>query len=106
MISLSERAANEFRALLDALPEPRPRVRVFVDHRCHCGNVHFSMALEPRASDGDQEFVAAGVPFIADSEATAELPSVEIDYNDSWMQRGFTVRNKNHNCGGGHHSAG
>jgi iron-sulfur cluster assembly accessory protein len=105
MINISERASGELQKLIGSMPEPRPRVRVFIDHRCHCGKTHFSMSLEASARAGDQEFLAEGVPFVADAEAAAELPSVEIDYSDTWMQRGFTIRNMNHNCAS-HQAAG
>ena len=100
MLNLSESAASELRKTLDNLPQPRPRLRVFVDHRCHCGAVHFSMNLEHDVLEGDQQFDVAGVPFVADPETVPELSAVEIDYTQDWMRKGFTIRNTDHNCGG------
>ena len=99
MLAVTERASTELKAMLASMPEPRPLVRVFIDHRCHCGNVRFGMALAREAPDGDTEISVGGVPFVADAETVPELPLAEIGYQEGLMRRGFTIRNVNHECG-------
>jgi len=100
VLNVSELAAREFRSLLEEMAEPRPRLRVFIERRCACGNVHFSLRLEDSVRETDQEFAVEGLPFVADAETIPELPGVEIDYERDWMHQGFKVRNLNHVCGG------
>lgn len=99
-MTITERAVTELGKLLENLPEPRPRLRVFIDHRCHCGNVRFSMALDDSVQPDDQAFDVEGVPVVADPDAAAEIDAVKIDYVQDWMQQGFTIENLNHQCGG------
>jgi len=100
MLKLTESAASELKTLMDRLPEPQPRLRVYIDHRCHCGNVHFSMKLEHEISESDSEFALQGIGFVSDPDTTPELGVVEIDYARDWMREGFVIRNLNHQCGG------
>ncbi len=100
MLKVSESAAGELKALFDPLPEPQPRLRVFIDHRCHCGNVHFGMKIEDQISEYDVVFAVQGVGFVSDPDTTPELGAVEIDYTRDWMRQGFVIRNINHECGG------
>jgi Fe-S cluster assembly iron-binding protein IscA len=79
-LKLSESAAGELKTLFDRLPEPRPRLRVFIDNHCHCGNVHFNTKLEDQISGQDAIFAVQGVGFVSDPETTPELGAVEIDY--------------------------
>lgn len=100
MLKVSEVASREFESMLASMPEPRPRLRVFIERRCPCGNVHFSLSLEHSVSEADREFAVEGLPFVTDAETLSELAGVEIDYQRDWMRQGFTVRNLNHSCGG------
>ena len=99
MLNLTERAGDELRRVFEG-PDGEPgRLRVLIDHRCHCGKAHFSLALAPAALTGDTPFEVGGVPFVADVETLPELTSVEIDYIDSQWTKGFTIRNVDHQCG-------
>jgi iron-sulfur cluster assembly accessory protein len=98
MLSLTERAQEQFKVAL-AEEQESARLRVFIDHRCHCGKAHFSLALENDPSDSDTEFEEAGIPFVADADTAPELPSVEIDFVDTVWNKGFSIRNVDHQCG-------
>lgn len=100
MLTITERATAELQKVIDNLPEPRSRLRVFIDHRCHCGTVHFSMALDDNVQNDDQAFDVEGVPFVADPVTMVEIDAVAIDYAQDWMRQGFTITNVNHQCGG------
>lgn len=102
MLRLTDQAAAQLQALLASRGQDQLRLRVFLDHRCHCGASHFSMTLDDTARDGESTFEVKGIPFVADAEAAAELDAVEIDYVEDWMRKGFTIRNLNHQCGGHH----
>ena len=40
------------------------------------------------------------MPFVADAAVLPDLDAAEIDYDEDFMRRGFTVRNARHSCGG------
>ncbi len=99
MLKVTERAQEELKLALADLPSPSTRLRVFIDHRCHCGKAHFSLALEDEPSAKDTAFEAGDIPFVADAETVPELPSVEIDFVETVWAKGFTIRNVDHQCG-------
>ena len=100
MLELTELAATKLLEMHGRLTEPKPRLRVFMDHRCHCGAAHFSMALDTTSQPSDLAFEVKGLPFLADPEMVAELGAVEIDYIENLMTQGFTISNREHQCGG------
>lgn len=100
MLELTDLAATKLSELHNNLPEPKPRLRVFMDHRCHCGAAHFSMALDTTSQPSDLAFEVKDVPFLADPDMAKELDSVEIDYIENLMTQGFTISNREHQCGG------
>jgi iron-sulfur cluster assembly accessory protein len=99
MLTLTERAQKELKLVLAELESASTRLRVFIDHRCHCGNAHFSLALEDGPSVDDTVFEVGDIPFVADPEMVPELPSVEIDFVETVWSKGFTLRNLGHECG-------
>ena len=99
MLKLTEPAQKQFKAVMDSGDIGSTRLRVFIDHRCHCGKAHFSLALEDEPSVDDTAFEVGGIPFVADTETAPELPNVEIDFVETVWTKGFTIRNVNHNCG-------
>ncbi len=99
MLKLTDPAVQQFKVVIDQGELGSSRVRVFIDHRCHCGKAHFSLALDQAPATEDSFFDVGGVPFVADSETTEELPSVEIDFVETVWTKGFTIRNVNHQCG-------
>ncbi len=46
MLRLTERAQQQLKVALADGELASARLRVFIDHRCHCGKAHFSLALE------------------------------------------------------------
>jgi Fe-S cluster assembly iron-binding protein IscA len=83
MLNLTDRAQAQFNVAMDEGELGSSRVRVFIDHRCHCGKAHFSLALEEHPAAEDTSFEVGGVPFVADEDTGKELPSVEIDFAES-----------------------
>ena len=99
MLTLTEPAKQQLKAALDEGTFDGARLRVFVDHRCHCGKAHFSLALEDELAPADTAFEVGGIPFIAGPDTAPELPAVEIDFVETVWTKGFTIRNVEHQCG-------
>lgn len=99
MLSLTDPAQKQFTVALKEGELGASRVRVFIDHRCHCGKAHFSLGLEGEVPAEDTSFDVEGIPFVANEETVAELPSVEIDFVETVWTKGFTIRNVEHQCG-------
>ena len=99
MLKLTVPAQKQFKAVMDSGDIGSTRLRVFIDHRCHCGKAHFNLAIGDNQSPDDAAFEVDGIPFVADTETAPELPSVEIDFVETVWTKGFTIRNVNHNCG-------
>lgn len=92
-------AAARLQEHFEEMHRPDARVRMFIDHRCHCGKSHFTLTLDDQTRPGDQRIEVEGVPFVLDPVTSDEAHVAEIDYvRDEWHQ-GFTVRNREHNCG-------
>ena len=99
MLTLTEPAQKQLKVAMDQGEIGSSRLRVFIDRRCHCGKAHFSLPLDGDPPPEKTAFEVAGVPFVADAETIAELPSVEIDFVETVWTKGFTVRNVDHQCG-------
>lgn len=99
MLKLTDQAQKQFKTAIDEGELGPSRVRVFIDHRCHCGKAHFSLGLDNDPPIADSAFEVEGVPFVADAETADELPSVEIDFVENVWTKGFTIRNVDHECG-------
>ncbi|MEE8370416.1 MAG: iron-sulfur cluster biosynthesis family protein [Dehalococcoidia bacterium] len=99
MLSLTERAQQQFKVALAEEKQASARLRVFIDHRCHCGKAHFSLTLANDSSTDDTAFEVDDIPFVADADTVPELPSVEIDFVDTAWNKGFSIRNVDHQCG-------
>ena len=98
-IAITPTAASRLREHFEQLQRPDARVRMFIDHRCHCGKSHFTMSLQRHAEPDDLHVDVAGVPFVLDPITVEEAHLAEIDFvRDEWQQ-GFTIRNREHNCG-------
>ncbi len=99
MLTLTEPARQQLKAALDEGAFEGARLRVFIDHRCHCGKAHFSLALEEEPAPDDTAFEVGEIPFLAGPDTAPELPSVEIDFVETVWTKGFTIRNVSHQCG-------
>ena len=99
MLTVTLSAQKQFKVAMESREISDARLRVFIDHRCHCGKAHFSMTLDGETSRDDTKFDIAGIPFVADAETAGELPHVEIDFVETVWTKGFTIRNVDHQCG-------
>lgn len=99
MLTLTEKAREQLREAMNEGEMEQARLRVYVDHRCHCGKAHFSLTLEDEPSPQDTIFEVEEIPFVSDADTTPELPNVEIDFLETIWTKGFTIRNVDHQCG-------
>ena len=99
MLRLTDPAEKQLKSAIDSGEIGDARLRVFIDHRCHCGKAHFSLALSGDPAEDDAAFDVGGIPFVADAETASELPNVEIDFVETVWTKGFTIRNVDHDCG-------
>ena len=99
MLHLTEPAREKLAGALTSGELHAGGLRVFIDHRCHCGKAHFSLAHAGERSPDDTALEVGGIPFVADAETAPELSSVEIDFMETFWTKGFTIRNVDHECG-------
>ena len=97
-IAITRDAASQLKDHFDRLKKPDAFVRLFIDHRCHCGKAHFTMSVQDHVDPDDVRVDVEGVPFVLDPVMAGEAHLAEIDLvHDEWHQ-GFTIRNREHNC--------
>jgi iron-sulfur cluster assembly protein len=104
MITVSEQAATQLKRLIEEQGQDEVAVRVFVSGSCGCGAAHYGMGLDTDYTAEEHLFDSEGLRLVADSESAPFLDGAEIDYRDSLMGRGFTIKNPNAGggCGCGH----
>ncbi len=98
-LDVTEAAKKQFKVAAEKGELGSSRVRVLIDHRCHCGKAHFSLALDGESPPEDTAFEVDDIPFVANADTASELPLVEIDFVETVWTKGFTVRNVDHECG-------
>lgn len=94
MVTLSDRAAQEVKGLLEQQEKPDAMLRVFVAGG-GCSGFQYGMSLEEEASEGDQTFEVNGVKVVVDPRSVLYIEGAEIDYVDSMMGGGFKIDNPN-----------
>ena len=98
-IAITAEAAARLQSHIARPGRPQPSVRLFIDHRCHCGKSRFALALDEDIHPDDFCLDVEGVRFVLDSEVAEEAHLAEIDFvRDDWHE-GFVIRNREHNCG-------
>jgi len=59
---LTDPAEKQLKVAIDSGEIGEARLRVFIDHRCHCGKAHFSLALSGDPAEDDAAFEVGGIP--------------------------------------------
>lgn len=107
MISVSEKASQELKNIMEAQNVTEGGVRVFIQSRCGCGNAHYGMGFDTEIAERDSVLEASGIKIILDEEASELLAEATIDFVETPMSKGFTIDNPNAGggcaCGGGGH---
>ncbi len=91
-LSLTARGARAFREILAGKGEPYGALKVAVMGGGCAGN-QYAMAIARAPDPTDIVLESRGVDIFVDSASAHMMAGAEIDFMDSMMGRGFTVRN-------------
>lgn len=102
-ISITDDAVEQLHAFLEDQGTPDFALRVFVAPG-GCSGLQYGMSVEEEIEDGDTVFESKGVKLLVDEFSAMYLGGAEIDFVNSLMGGGFTVRNPNAvaSCACGH----
>jgi iron-sulfur cluster assembly protein len=94
-ITLTQRAAQELRSLIEAEKKTQAALRVWVAGG-GCSGLTYGMALdENEPEDGDQQFEHEGVKIVVDGLSLQYMDGAQVDYVDDSMGGGFKIENPN-----------
>lgn len=101
-VTLSERAGEEIRSLLERQGKADAALRVFVSGG-GCSGLNYGMAIDDTIEEDDFTFDAHGVKVIVDSLSYNYIKGASVDYVDDPMGGGFKIDNPNavRSCGCG-----
>lgn len=101
-VTLSEKAANEIKSLLESQGVPNAALRVFVSGG-GCSGLQYGMAIAEEMEEGDIEFSQHGVRVLVDNLSINYLVGASVDYVEDVMGGGFKIDNPNaaKSCGCG-----
>src|SRR5690606_21656643 len=94
LVTITDRAAEKAKALLEARELPDGALRVFVAGG-GCSGFQYGMALARSAEEDDLVLEQQGVKIVVDPESAQYLKGAEIDYVDDIMKSGFSIYNPN-----------
>ena len=105
MINLSKSAAEKVSDIFREQASVGAALRVFVTDGGN-GAPQYGMAIEPSPSEKDEVIETEGVRVVVDEDSLPWVIGAEIDYIESVLRSGFTIRNPNFMgggcaCGGG-----
>jgi iron-sulfur cluster assembly protein len=103
MISITAEAVDQLKDFLNEQGTPSHALRVFVAPG-GCSGLQYGMSIEEAADEGDTVVETHGVRLLVDEFSAMYINGAEIDYVNSLMGGGFTVRNPNAvaSCACGH----
>jgi iron-sulfur cluster assembly protein len=103
MLTISADAVTQLKQFLDEQGTPEGGLRVFVAPG-GCSGLQYGMTIDEAAEEGDEVIETEGVRLMVDNFSSMYLQGAEIDYVNSLMGGGFTVRNPNAvaSCACGH----
>src|SRR5829696_3651942 len=103
MITITPAAVDQLKAFLVEQGTPDHALRVFVAPG-GCSGLQYGMTIDEQSDEGDEVIETEGVKVLVDNFSAMYLEGAEIDYVNSLMGGGFTVRNPNAvaSCACGH----
>ncbi|MBI2652348.1 iron-sulfur cluster assembly accessory protein [Candidatus Woesearchaeota archaeon] len=103
IISLTEKAANKVKSLLEKENKPDYGLRVGVTPG-GCSSYMYDIGLEKAPKENDTVIEEKGVKMFISPESIAFMKGSTVDYIDSLTNAGFKVNNPNvkTTCGCGH----
>ncbi len=102
MVTLTERATQEVKRLLEKDARPGVGLRVGVKGG-GCSGLSYVLGFDTGKGEFDQEFEQNGVKVLIDAKSLLYLDGIEVDYKDGLTGAGFTFNNPNakRSCGCG-----
>lgn len=94
LVTLTEKAAEKAKALLESRQLPNGALRVFVAGG-GCSGFQYGMALARNTEEDDIVLEQHGVRIVIDPESAVYLRGAEIDYVEDVMKSGFSIYNPN-----------
>ncbi len=94
LVTLTEKAAEKAKALLESRQLPNGALRVFVAGG-GCSGFQYGMALARSTEEDDIVLEQHGVRIVIDPESAVYLRGAEIDYVEDVMKSGFSIYNPN-----------
>lgn len=103
MLTITPAAVDQLKVFLSEQGTPDHALRVFVAPG-GCSGLQYGMTIEEQAEDGDEVIETNGVRLMVDNFSAMYLGGAEVDFVNSLMGGGFTVRNPNAvaSCACGH----
>ena len=103
MITLTERAAEQLKTVLNTEEKVGSGLRVYVTGG-GCHGFQYGMAIEEQPGDEDQTIEAHGVKLFVDPQSAPMLSGAEVDFVDGLQGSGFSIKNPQakSTCGCGH----
>jgi iron-sulfur cluster assembly protein len=102
-LTMTPEAVAQLKTFLSEQGTPDHALRVFVAPG-GCSGLQYGMTIEENAEDGDEIIETEGVRLVVDNFSAMYLNGAEVDYVNSLMGGGFTIRNPNAvaSCACGH----
>ena len=103
MITMTNEAVDQLKGFLADQGTPEHALRVFVAPG-GCSGLQYGMTIDETSDEGDEIIETHGVKVLVDNFSAMYLEGAEIDFVNSLMGGGFTVRNPNavSGCACGH----
>ena len=94
MVNVSASAATKIQELLAEEKKLESGLRVFVQGG-GCSGFQYGLMIEEAPGPADQSFESNGVKIFVDPISASYLTGAEVDFVESVMGGGFTIRNPN-----------
>jgi iron-sulfur cluster assembly accessory protein len=103
-VTLTERAADKVRALMEQEPAGEAEVLRVAIQGGGCGGFEYALGFDRGATDEDAEYEFYGVKVVVDPASAQYLKGATVDFVESLKESGFKVDNPNASgsCGCGH----
>jgi iron-sulfur cluster assembly protein len=93
-VTITDRAAEKAKLLLEQRGMPQGALRVFVVGG-GCSGYQYGMAIAPEAEADDIILEENGVRLLVDPDSAKLLSGAEVDYVEDLMKSGFQIFNPN-----------
>ncbi len=103
MISITERAAQELRRIMEEQSLPQDTAVRLGIQGGGCSGFNYTLGFDDRVQEADQVSEVEGFKVVCDPKSFLYLNGTSVDFEDSLMGRGFKFNNPNavKSCGCG-----